>query len=69
VKRLCNKCNKLAVWCYMPRDRVYYCEEHVPRGCSCMTDDDGNPELDEQGRELPCCEYDYNEKGFYQSEA
>jgi hypothetical protein len=28
-----------------------------------MVDDDGNPELDEQGREYPCCEYDYNEKG------
>ncbi len=64
MKRLCNKCNNLAVWCYMPGGDKYYCEDHVPRGCSCMADDDGNPQLDEQGREYPCCEYDYNEKGF-----
>jgi len=64
VKLLCNKCSQLAVWCYMPRDGIYYCEGCVPRGCSCMVKDDGTPEQDEQGRELPCCEYDYNEKGF-----
>lgn len=52
----------------MPRSDTYYCEGCVPRGCSCMLRDDGTPELDEQGREFPCVEYDYNEKGFYLQE-
>lgn len=59
------KCGKLAVWDYAPSDAVaYYCEDCVPRGCSCNYDDETDTmETDDQGRELPCCEYFYNEKG------
>lgn len=64
MKRLCNKCHALAVWLYMPGGDIYYCDDHVPRGCSCMTDDDGNDLLDDKGRKLPCCEYDNNENGY-----
>ena len=69
MKRLCDKCNSLAVWNYAPgKGDIYYCEACVPRGCSCMTeeDDDGNVKdvLDDQGRQQPCVEYNYNEKGF-----
>ena len=69
MKRLCDKCDALAVWNYAPgKGDVYYCEAHVPRGCSCMTeiDDDGvlQDVLDDQGRQQPCVEYNYNEKGF-----
>jgi len=48
----------------MPGRSGYYCEDHVPRGCSCMLDDNGEPEKDPEGRELPCCEYDYSIKGY-----
>lgn len=97
------KCGEKAVWIYMPMsDRhPYYCDECVPRGCSCnsesfdfealygtvsktsdvlenliehkvkfrIVDNMINGEeapylshkrviyLDEQGRELPCCEF------------
>lgn len=40
-KITCGKCNNLATWYYMPayswkrKKDSYYCEEHVPRGCSC----------------------------------
>lgn len=70
MKHLCShdKCYQLAVWMYMPSggrdDNRFSCEDHIKRGCSCMLDDDGNPYKDDQGRELPCCEYDYNEKGY-----
>lgn len=65
MKRLCDKCKQLAVWNYMPgKGDVYYCEDHVPRGCSCMINDDGTMDLDPEGREQPCVEYDYSEKGF-----
>jgi len=39
-KELCY-CNKKAVWWYMPgysgkkEEHPFYCDEHVPRGCSC----------------------------------
>jgi hypothetical protein len=96
-KELCD-CGKMAVWFYMPGyegkkdEQPYYCEECVPRGCSCnhysTRGDDYSPpgedgiyptesdqpvkwlddhtwtSVDEQGREYPCCEYDYDEKGF-----
>lgn len=43
----------------------YYCYDCVPRGCSCNYDEATQKEdTDEQGRLLPCCEFDYNEKGF-----
>jgi hypothetical protein len=56
------------VWEYMPEDGEHYCcEECVPRGCSCQTENpDGTGDLmkDELGRLLPCCEYMYNPEGF-----
>ena len=43
----------------------FYCEEHVSRGCSCNFDFiTGEEYKDEQGRSLPCCEYDWNDKGY-----
>lgn len=65
VKLLCDKCDSIAVWQYMPgKDNMKYCDEHITRGCSCNVLEDGTMNTDEQGREYPCCEYDYNEKGF-----
>ncbi len=56
-------CGKPAVWLYMPateRKEVNYCDEHVPRGCSCNIDPETSIEdTDEQGRLLPCVEYDF----------
>ena len=61
----CEVCREArAVWHYAPwspsaqvRD---YCDECVPRGCSCNEPLDGSAEtLDECGRRYPCCEYDY----------
>lgn len=34
----CCKCNNIALWFYAPsssEEDAFYCEEHVPRGCSC----------------------------------
>ncbi len=65
----CCVCHKKATWDYAPSVDVlqffnkFYCDEHVPRGCSCSTDEEGNYLIDEQGRELPCVEYFYNEEG------
>jgi hypothetical protein len=48
----------------------YYCDEHIPRGCGCqlvyVDDNHCGPEkyTDEFGRELPCCEYDFNLHGY-----
>ena len=95
MKEICSKCNKkMAVWYYMPgydgESKPYYCDECVPRGCSCnhqsIRDEDYSPpggikptpedgpikwidehtwtNVDEQGREYPCCEYDYDKDGF-----
>lgn len=54
-------CGAPGVWFYMPmsdQPKPYYCEEHVPRGCSCNIDPDtGVEDTDELGRLLPCCEY------------
>lgn len=72
-------CNEIAVWMYAPcsehRSEAsrYFCEEHVSRGCSCNIikinyDPDSSEDLeeykDDQGRLLPCCEYDYCEDGY-----
>ena len=72
-----NKCDcgKKAVWLYMPsytgpQHNDYYCDDCVPRGCSCNAElkdnciDDGNSDnyyqpLDDKGREYPCCEFFY----------
>lgn len=45
-KYKCCKCNKIAVWCYLPT-AIFYCDEHVPRGCYCNSrhiKEDGNPD-------------------------
>lgn len=73
-KQKCFKCDHRAVWWYVPSDELdknarYYCDSHVSRGCSCNMDfdDAGNiikEYLDEQGRQLPCCEYYYNPDGY-----
>ncbi len=63
----CDICNKKAIWFYMP-GKEQYCDECVPRGCSCNIEpkdgdyDNLDPknwveELDNEGREYPCCEY------------
>ena len=75
MKKKCLKCNAIAAWVYMPGDSNYsYCDNCVPRGCSCnfecdengnlIFDKDGKPIqfLDDQGRPLPCCEYDLLKK-------
>jgi len=63
----CNeKCNKVALWRYMPgTDNWAYCDDCVPRGCSCTYDLEGLvPDKDSLGRLEPCCEYDYSEEGY-----
>jgi len=34
-----------------------YCDNCVPRGCSCNEDENGKEQLDSKGRKYPCCEY------------
>lgn len=76
------ECGKLAVWNYLPakeNEQSYYCDDCVPRGCSCNHElkeniDYDSPEaqkpenyierLDNKGRKLPCCEYVYEPEGF-----
>lgn len=38
-KHKCSKCNKIAVWEYLPggKRRYFFCDDCVPRGCSCNT--------------------------------
>jgi hypothetical protein len=68
----CSVCGAKAVWEYMPADGIgEYCDQHVPRGCSCNrsfnpeTDDwDGPEPRDESGRLQPCCEYWFTPEGF-----
>ena len=68
MKHICIKenCKIIAVWYYMPgKDEIYYCDNHVPRGCSCNVDPDSYQEnTDALGRLFPCCEYDYDLDGF-----
>lgn len=65
VKVKCDKCHcKIARWEYIPHSWRYYCDDCVPRGCSCNLDDNGVEIRDEQGRLLPCCEYDYSPNGW-----
>lgn len=38
MKEKCSKCNNFAKWMYMPSEQdrdIFYCNKHVPRGCSC----------------------------------
>lgn len=39
-KHRCSKCNKIAVWLYMPSSngRHFFCDDCVPRGCTCNVD-------------------------------
>lgn len=65
----CYKCNnKIATWYYTPCTNDIYtnylCEDCVPRGCSCNLDEENNMPVDDLGRDLPCCEFDFSEKGF-----
>lgn len=68
MKARCDKCNIMARWNYMLShndDAGYYCDDCVPRGCSCNLDPDTNTEdRDEFGRLLPCCEYHYSDDGY-----
>jgi hypothetical protein len=71
------KCGTMAVWIYMPSSSEYphYCDNCVPRGCTCNREpQDGNWDnleesnwinpTDKQGREYPCCEFEYDKNGF-----
>ena len=89
MKAKCE-CGKEAKWYYMPSSTLsnpYYCEECVPRGCSCRNfyiNEKGISELpplnieskwkwiiensiwcyiDEEGREFPCVEFDFDSNG------
>lgn len=81
MKKTCYKCGSMAVWFYMPgheSENDYYCDDCVPRGCSCnfihidgeenfdqLTNEEKYAQhKDEQDRFLPCCEYDYNIEGY-----
>jgi hypothetical protein len=71
IKHLCDTCKtQLAVWQYAPYTNyareIFFCEDHVPtRGCSCTIDSmTGQLDVDELGRELPCCEYLWDENGY-----
>ena len=87
MKEKCYDCSQVAQWLYAPGKNDpegvdYYCDDCVPRGCSCnLTLKDGveeimidlyemNPDedyyqpLDENGREYPCCEFLFSEKGW-----
>jgi len=60
MKKLCN-CGKLCVWIYAPvtdsKESPYYCDDCVPRGCSCnyrFSDKNAyNPPLEDFEIELP----------------
>lgn len=65
-KMMCQKpgCTAIATWLLLSGDDAY-CDEHVPRGCSCQISiDDGTPNRDDKGRLLPCVEYIFDEEGF-----
>ena len=56
----CSICNHKANWIRMSAregEELFWCDDCVPRGCSCQEDEDGKQPLDEQGRQYPCCEY------------
>ena len=49
---------------YAGKSDAYCCDDHVPRGCSCNLNEDGIEDVGDDGRKFPCCEWDYNMKGF-----
>jgi len=56
------KCGKMATWYYMPGENNWACCDNcVPRGCTYCQILQG---LDEEGRQLPCIEWWYNEEGW-----
>lgn len=56
---VCSDCGAPATWIYMPADNeAAYCDEHVPRGCSCWDDENGVEELAPDGRRQPCIEFE-----------
>lgn len=57
--KLCDKCQSPAIWYYMPSSDIQYCDECVPRGCSCNIFDNESDEeyVDDFGRKYPCVEY------------
>lgn len=63
----CIECGKKATWSYMPGDENY-CDEHVPRGCSCNQDENGIEALDPEGRKYPCCEYSEIHEDYHNDE-
>ena len=66
MKMQCQNCSEYAVWVYMPAEHEgYFCDNCVPRGCSCNIDPGTELEdTDEHGRLFPCCEYLFEPKGF-----
>jgi hypothetical protein len=46
----CSKCNKSATWFYLPatRGKFYFCDDCVPRGCTCNVDDIDMAEPDKE---------------------
>lgn len=68
MKIKCFNCLEKAIWNYAPgkgNPNDYYCDDHVPRGCSCNFDENDVEDKDEQGRSFPCCEYSYDEEGTF----
>lgn len=61
MKSLCD-CGEVATWIYAPGDGAC-CDDCVPRGCGCNTDF-AEEDLDIDGRQLPCCEWEYNDEGW-----
>ena len=55
--KMCG-CGKPAKWVYMPSSDgdSLKCEDCVPRGCSCNR----HHGFDDEGREWPCVEWDYD---------
>lgn len=75
----CIVCGRKADWFYMPGSESY-CDNHVPRGCSCNAElkegiDIDSEEatnhanyyepVDDQGRKYPCCEYSKIDPSFH----
>jgi hypothetical protein len=65
---ICDKCDKHAIWFYPggteENKAPQYCDDCVPRGCSCNVLSCGVEAVDDDGRLLPCCDYMYFENGI-----
>lgn len=54
----------MAIWRYDPSpDHWVLCDDCIERPCSCNLVD-GELLKDDNGRDLPCCEYSWNINGF-----